>query len=592
MQSVRNDGRPYANRVGVATRPALLHNGAMQIAQPDRAALRRLPRGRRAARRRRRGPRTTSQSLDPVVVTATRSAARAFDLPASVDIIDGRTHPRRPAADQPVRDAAARARRLRREPQELCAGPADQLARLRRARDLRRARRAALPGRHPGRRCPTARARPAASACCPPSASRCCAARSRRCTATRRAASSPCSPRRRAIRRSRAVTRGRRQLRRVERRRAAVGGRPGGVGYVVAGKPLRDRRLSRAFSARRAISATRSSSFDAGARHAHHDHRQLAVPAGDAGSARAHARAVGGESAPGRPGGDCSSTRARRSTRQQAGVAVEQRLRRPTLTLDGGAYGGRRLVRQYLALSGVGADVVGRRHRPRPRLRRRGRCASRGAARRRRAADGRRAASTRSPARAATRLRQRQRRPRRPAARRGRRRPQRRRATSRRSGRRGRRGRSPRACAAATCATRPTITSSAPQNPDDSGARSFRDTSPVLGAVWHATDSVNVYAQLRRGLRDADVRRARLPHRRHRAQLRPRAGDAAARPRSASRRSLGPRQRVDVAVFAVRHAQRDRRSTRRPVAARRSRTRATRAAPASRRSGPARCRST
>src|SRR3954469_920887 len=31
------------------------------------------------------------QSLDEVVVTGTRSVARAFDLPASVDVIDGRT---------------------------------------------------------------------------------------------------------------------------------------------------------------------------------------------------------------------------------------------------------------------------------------------------------------------------------------------------------------------------------------------------------------------------------------------------------------------------------------------------------------------
>ena len=36
------------------------------------------------------------------------------------------------------------------EPQQLRAGPADQLARLRRARDVRRARRAPVPGRHPG----------------------------------------------------------------------------------------------------------------------------------------------------------------------------------------------------------------------------------------------------------------------------------------------------------------------------------------------------------------------------------------------------------------------------------------------------------
>jgi iron complex outermembrane recepter protein len=37
------------------------------------------------------------------------------------------------------------------------------------------------------------------------------------------------------------------------------------------------------------------------------------------------------------------------------------------------------------------------------------------------------------------------------------------------------------------------------QNPDDSGARQFSDTSPVLGAVWHARDNVNVYASYGEG---------------------------------------------------------------------------------------------
>jgi iron complex outermembrane receptor protein len=38
-----------------------------------------------------------------------------------------------------------------------------------------------------------------------------------------------------------------------------------------------------------------------------------------------------------------------------------------------------------------------------------------------------------------------------------------------------------------------------PQNPDDSGNRSYSHGSPVLGAVWHATDSVNVYANWGQG---------------------------------------------------------------------------------------------
>ena len=126
--------------------------------------------------------------IDPITVTATRRAERAFDVPASVDTIDGATihdgQPQVNLSETLVRDSG----RVRGESPELRAGPADQLARLRRARRVRRARRAALPGRHPGRRCPTGRARPAASACCPRSASKCCAGRFRRSTATRRAA--------------------------------------------------------------------------------------------------------------------------------------------------------------------------------------------------------------------------------------------------------------------------------------------------------------------------------------------------------------------------------------------------------------------
>ena len=64
---------------------------------------------------------------------------------------------------------------------------------------------------------------------------------------------------------------------------------------------------------------------------------------------------------------------------QQGGVAVEQRLGADT-TLRVTGYGGQRAVGQYLALAGVGADLVGRRDRPRSRLRRRRRAARSGAA--------------------------------------------------------------------------------------------------------------------------------------------------------------------------------------------------------------------
>jgi len=38
-----------------------------------------------------------------------------------------------------------------------------------------------------------------------------------------------------------------------------------------------------------------------------------------------------------------------------------------------------------------------------------------------------------------------------------------------------------------------------PQNPDDSGNQSFDDTSPVFGVVWHLADNVNVYASYGEG---------------------------------------------------------------------------------------------
>ncbi len=56
---------------------------------------------------------------------------------------------RRTTRDQPVRIAGARARRVRGQPQQLRAGSAAQFSRLWRARGIRRARRAAVPGRHP-----------------------------------------------------------------------------------------------------------------------------------------------------------------------------------------------------------------------------------------------------------------------------------------------------------------------------------------------------------------------------------------------------------------------------------------------------------
>src|SRR5690606_18460103 len=38
-----------------------------------------------------------------------------------------------------------------------------------------------------------------------------------------------------------------------------------------------------------------------------------------------------------------------------------------------------------------------------------------------------------------------------------------------------------------------------PGNGDDSGSARYRHVSPVLGAVWHATDRLNVYANVGEG---------------------------------------------------------------------------------------------
>jgi iron complex outermembrane receptor protein len=38
-----------------------------------------------------------------------------------------------------------------------------------------------------------------------------------------------------------------------------------------------------------------------------------------------------------------------------------------------------------------------------------------------------------------------------------------------------------------------------PPNPDDSGSRKYYNTSPVAGVVWHATDNLNVYASYGQG---------------------------------------------------------------------------------------------
>ena len=89
------------------------------------------------------------------------------------------------------------------------------------------------------------------------------------------------------------------------------------------------------------------------------------------------------------------------------------------------------------------------------------------------------------------------------------------------------------------------------QNPDDSGSQRFDDTSPVLGVVFHARRRPERLRELRRRIRDADVRRARVPHRRHRPQLRAAAGDEPRDAKSASSTAIGERHRLNAALFNV-----------------------------------------
>jgi hypothetical protein len=99
-------------------------------------------------------PRLDAQSTplvyDPIVVTATRDAQRAFDVPASVDVIDG-------ALIRSGQPAINLSESLVRVPGVFCgqspelrAGPADQLARVRSEGDVRRAWSAAVSGRYSG----------------------------------------------------------------------------------------------------------------------------------------------------------------------------------------------------------------------------------------------------------------------------------------------------------------------------------------------------------------------------------------------------------------------------------------------------------
>ena len=306
-----------------------------------------------------------SAELDPVTVSATRIEQRSFDVPVAIDLGRRRRDPRTQARRQPVRVARPGPGHLRPEPTELRTGPAIVLARLRRAGSVRLRGVRLLQDGIRSRR-PTARARRACSTSRPPSASRCCAGRSRRCTATRRAASSRCSPvTRRAVRpgaRPRAPEAGKLEARRRIRRHDRCRRRPR---RRVA---LRDRRLPRP-QPHPARPGQRAAGLGGRPRQQVRAERHAARPARHAGPARAHPPA-------GRAGPQAGRHR-------RAGLRHPQERRAPAAGVVLGAAARRkrhveaaRLPRRPAGhpvprVQRRGGLVVGRRRRPRPRLRRR-----------------------------------------------------------------------------------------------------------------------------------------------------------------------------------------------------------------------------
>ena len=106
-------------------------------------------------------------------------------------------------------------------------------------------------------------------------------------------------------------------------------------------------------------------------------------------------------------------------------------------------------------------------------------------------------------------------------------------------------------------------------NPDDSGSRTYHNTSPIAGVVWHAARRPQRLRELRARLRDADVRGARVQPGRPRAQLRARSGDRDRR-RDRLKWLPAPRSGSISRVFATDTEAGDRDRTPRPAAARRS----------------------
>lgn len=89
-----------------------------------------------------------------------------------------------------------------------------------------------------------------------------------------------------------------------------------------------------------------------------------------------------------------------------------------------------------------------------------------------------------------------------------------------------------------------------PANPDDSGARSWRRTSPALGVVWSATDELNLYANAGRGFETPTL--AEMAY--SRGNTGPNFGLSAARSRQweIGAKWRGTHQQLDLAWFDTR----------------------------------------
>ena len=287
--------------------------------------------------------------VDPLVVTATRIEERAFDLPLSIDSI-GATRIQQDQLQINLSESLSRVPGLvRAEPLELRAGPADFVARLRRARELRRARHPPLPGRHSGddagRPGPDRKLQPRFRAA-HRSAARAVLDAVRQCLGRRGLD----LHRRRAADADGAGAGHRRQLRHLERDRANSAATTNGVNYVVAANHF-------ATDGYRDHSEASRDQFNAKLKFALDDDTRVTMIANTLyqpeaqdplGLTRAQWQANPRQADPAATLFDTRKT----VDQQQGGATIEHGIGADT-TLRLTGYAGQRAVRQYLALAGI-----------------------------------------------------------------------------------------------------------------------------------------------------------------------------------------------------------------------------------------------